>query len=82
VTDLLPMDYRCLAYLVEHGGRVPYSGIPSRIFAGAITETTPNLVELGLVLHKKQHVYITEAGRSALADHLQFSWEVCRSAGM
>lgn len=68
MTALLPMDYRCLAYLVEHGGRVPYAGIPARIFAGDITETTPNLVDLGLVRHLKQHIYITEAGRTALAE--------------
>ena len=69
MTALLPMDYRCLAYLVEHGGRVPYSGIPARIFAGEITEATPNLVELGLVYHFERHVCLTEAGRDALEAH-------------
>lgn len=65
---LLPMDYACLEYLVEHGdnGSAPTIAIPSRMFSGEIPKDLPNLVDLGLIQHTRDRTAITLLGRMAL----------------
>lgn len=67
--NLLPMDYACLEYLVEHGddGSMPTIAIPNRLFRGEIPQGSPNLVALGLIKHKADRTSITLAGRAAVA---------------
>lgn len=65
---LLPMDYACLQYLIDHGdgGSMPTVAIPSRLFAGEIPQCTPSLVALGLIEHRGGWTTITPTGRRAL----------------
>jgi len=65
---LIPMDYACLDYLVEHGddGSAPTIAIPCRLFRGDIPDGMPDLVELGLIKHAGKRTAITESGRAAL----------------
>jgi len=64
--DLIEMDRRVLSYLVEHGGRVAYAGLPSKLFAGEMPTSHPNMVDLGLVEHDGDDIVITELGRTLL----------------
>jgi len=68
MTDIIEMDRRVLAYLVEHGGRAPSIGIPARLFRGdPPPEGHPNMVDLGLIIHDGDDLVITELGRKACA---------------
>lgn len=67
---LLPMDYAALGYLAECGGSAPAIAIPLRLFRGPFDKDAPNLVDLGLVKHRRGGITsITAAGRKALAEH-------------
>jgi hypothetical protein len=65
---LLPMDFACLEYLVEHGdnGSMPTIAIPIRLFRGEIPVGVPDLVELGLIEHTADRTAITLLGRMHL----------------
>lgn len=66
---LLPMDYACLGWLIEHGdgGSMPTIAIPARLFRGEIPEGMPNLVDLGLIEHRRDRTTITLLGHMAVA---------------
>lgn len=69
MSNLLPMDYACLGYLIEHGdnGSAPTIAIPARLFRGEIPEGTLNLVDLGLIKHRGDRTAITDAGRALVS---------------
>jgi ribulose-5-phosphate 4-epimerase/fuculose-1-phosphate aldolase len=66
MSNLLPMDYRLLVYLADHGSAVPFAGIPAKLFDGEIPEGALNLVDLGMIRHHGDIVVLTDAGRMAL----------------
>lgn len=68
----LAMDLKCLAYLVEMGGRAPFVAIPAKLFKGEVPAGQPDLIDLGLVVHDGADAVITDGGRAVLlADALK-----------